>query len=133
MSTATIQNNYYVRNFPTEVPMKAAQGFIATAVVNLMVGSAANVALIGGALAVTATLIEAVTRPIIRAVFPQNPLIARIIQIIVPQALAFGLGVAAAPWIGLSYKLSSSIIGFIAWLVLNDGWYNRNVGLVHVL
>jgi len=127
-----IQNNY-IQNFPSEVPTKAAQGFIATAVINLLAGSASNVALIGGAFAVTATIIEAVARPIIKAVFPRNPGIVIIIQIVMPRMMALGLAASLAPWLGVAYKMSSILMSSLAWLALNNRFLERNVGMVEVL
>jgi hypothetical protein len=129
---SAMQNNY-TTNFPAEVPTKAAQGFIITGAVSLLYGSSANVALLGGAIAVTATLIEALTRPIIKAIFPENPFIVKCIQVCVPRILALGGAIALAPWIGVSYEITSFFIPLIAWIALNDRFYERNVGMVEVL
>lgn len=129
---SAIQNNY-VQKFPAEVPTKAAQGFIATAVINILAGSASNVALVGGAIAATATIIEAVTRPIIKAVFPENPGIVKCIQIIMPKMMALSLAASTAPWLGVAYKMTSVLMPLIAWITLNDRFYERNVGMVEVL
>lgn len=122
-----------MRTFPAEVPTKAAQGFIVTAVINVCTGSANNVALVGGALAATATIIEAVTRPIIRALFPENPGIATFIQICIPKMVVLSLATSIAPWVGVSYKMSSFLLPLIAWVALNAGFYRRNVGMAEVL
>lgn len=120
-------------DFPTEVPTKAAQGFIATATISLFTGCAGNVALLGGAIAATATIIEAVTRPIIRAIFSENPRIAKFIQICTPKMMALGLAASIAPWIGVSYRMTSILLPLIAWVTLNERFYERNVGMVEVL
>ena len=125
--------NYYRQNFPTEVPTKAAQGFLATAVMNLLVGSASNVALVGGAIAATATMIEAVTRPIIKAVFPENPGAAQLIPIVMSVVMALNLAASIAPWLGVAYKMTSGLMPLIARLALNNRFYERNVGIVTVL
>ncbi len=127
-----IQNNY-VKNFPAEVPVKAAQGFVVTAIIKLLVGSAGNVALAGGALAAAATGIEAVTRPIIKGVFPENPEIAKCIQIFIPKMLTLGLASAIAPGISLGYKMTSILFSLIAWAAFNNRFYDRNEGIVEVL
>lgn len=134
MSTTfnTIQNNY-IQNFPAEVPTKAAQGFIATATISLISGSGTSVALLGGVIAATATLIEAITRPIIRAIFPETPFIAKCIQIFIPQMIALSLAASIAPWIGLSYKITTIILPLLAWIALNDRFFERNVGMVEIL
>lgn len=128
----SIQNNY-MQNFPTEVPIKAAQGFIVTATISLIAGYASSIALLGGALAAITTIIEAVTRPIIRAIFPEVPIIAKLIQICVPQMMVLGLADLIAPWIGVSYKMTSILLPLIAWIALNDKFYERNVAMVEVL
>lgn len=131
-SLSAIQNNY-TQNFPAEVPIKAAQGFIVTATINLLNGYNCNVALVGGTVAAIATIIEAVTRPIIRAIFPENPNIAKFIQIVIPKMMALGLAAAVAPWVGISYKMTSILLPVIAWLTLNERFYERNVGMVEIL
>src|SRR5580704_13076427 len=101
MSSLTLEN--YFTRIPDQVPLKAAQSFIATAAINAVFGTPIN-AVLGGAIAVTASLIEAVTRPIIEATFPSNSEIALAIQIVVPNLLATGLFISLAPWIGVTYK-----------------------------
>lgn len=123
----------YVNNIPTEVPIKAAQGFIVTAAISLICGRAARVSFLGGAIAATASLIEALTRPVIRGIFPDNPFIAKSIQICVPKLVALGLAGSIAPWIGVTYKMTSILIPLLAWIALNDRFYERNVGMVEVL
>lgn len=132
VSLGVIQNNY-MQSFPTEVPTKTAQGFIITATINLLNGYNCSVALVGGAIAAIATIIEAVTRPIIRAIFSENPNIAKFIQIVIPKMMALGLAALVAPWIGVSYKMTSVLLPIIAWITLNEGFYERNVGMVEVL
>lgn len=124
--------NQYMQNFPSQVPTKAAQGFIVTTVINLVKGATGSMALLGGAIAVTATLIEAVTRPIITAVFPKHPTIARCIQIITSTMIALGLAASLAPWIGVVYKTTSIVMPLLAMLLLNDGFYEKNEALVQV-
>lgn len=131
-SLSNIQNNY-VKKFPSEVPVKAAQGFVVTAIIKLLVGSASNVALAGGALAAAATGIEAATRPIIKNIFPENPEIAKCIQFFIPKMLTLGLASTIAPGISISYKMTSILLSLIAWVAFNNRFYERNVGIVEVL
>lgn len=125
--------NRYINDLPEQVPVKAAQGFVATAAIHVLMGGVAKVALLGGAIVATATLIEAVTRPIIRAIFPEHPFIGRIIQISVPKIAALGIAIAIAPWIGIAYKTTNFLLPLLAWLTLNNNFYERNVGMVEVL
>jgi hypothetical protein len=128
----TFKNNY-IENFPKEVPLKAAQGFIATGALALFLGATAKVALVGGAIAVTSTLIEAVTRPIIKAVFAENPRVGVCIQVLVSKMASISLAAAVAPWVGVVYQTNLFIFPLIAWISLNEGFYTRNVGMVEVL
>lgn len=132
VTLSSIQSNY-IKNFPAEVPIKAAQGFIVSVAINLVAGAASNMALVAGAIAATATIIEAVTRPIIKAIFPENPKVATVIQVTMSKTIALGLAASVAPWLGVAYKTTSVFIPIIAWLVLNDRFYERNVGMVEVL
>ncbi|MBS0620131.1 MAG: hypothetical protein JSS61_01555 [Verrucomicrobia bacterium] len=131
-SLSAIQNSY-VQKFPDAVPTKTAQSFILTVVINLAIGATAHMALVGGALASTATLIEAVTRPIIREIFPENPQVAEFIQIVMPYMIVIGLATTIAPWVGVAYKTSSVLLPVIGMLVLNNSFYARNVGRAFVL
>ena len=132
ISLSTFQRNYR-RDFPTEVPTKAAQGFIVTATINLIAGHACPVILLGGTLAATATIIEAITRPIIHTLFPDNPGIATYIQSLVPAIMVLSVATSAAPWIGISYQVTSILISFIAWFSLNEDFYKNKVGMVSIL
>jgi len=129
--SATLHNikNNYSTNFPSEVRIKATQGFVATAVISLLFGSALNVALVGGAIAATATLIEAITRPIMLAIFPEHEPITKVIQI----AFSIFLAASLADWVGVSYRVTSPVITGIGLYILNIGSYDRKVGVVAVL
>lgn len=119
--------------FPDKVPLKAAQGFIVTAVINTVFGSSAKVALLGGAIAATATIIEAITRPIIDGLFYKNGRIRLIIQIVVPPAIALGLAASIASWLGVAYKMNSGLIPIIGWLALNSSGLEKNEAMAVVL
>lgn len=124
--------NKYVRLFPSELPMKAAQGFLATMAISLIMGSALNVALFMGAVAVTATLIEAITRPIVRTAFPDNPNIAAGTQIIIPRLLTISLGMQAASWLGTTFRMNGVLLPLLSWFALNEGFYKDNVAVAQV-
>jgi hypothetical protein len=71
--------NYYVNNFPTDVLTKAAQGFTASTILRATFDGVirkgpfnVNEALLTGAMAATATVIEAVSRPIIKMFLPKS-------------------------------------------------------------
>lgn len=123
----------YIKNFPNEVPTKAAQGFVVTAVIHLVIRSGSSVALLGGAIAATATMIEAATRPIIKAIFPENPYIAAFTQIVTTQIMAVGLATSIAPWLGVAFKLTPLVLHLILWPALNYECYKKNVGMVGIL
>lgn len=128
----------YIANLPTEVPMKALQGAVVTVAINLLDSPLSN-ALYGGALAALITAVEAATRPLIRSIFPKNPVIARCIQVTISQLMVLGAASAVAPWIGLTFKMRSILIPLVAWFALNGSfsknqtWYDRNVGMASVL
>ncbi|KKM60242.1 hypothetical protein LCGC14_1543810 [marine sediment metagenome] len=123
--SAKIQREY-VNKFPTKLPIKAAQSFVATGVISLIAGCSAVVALLAGSIAILATTIEALTRPIIKSIFPKNPFVGLFIQICIPEIMAFGLIGVAAPWLGVTYKVSALLLPLIAWLSLNNDFYEKN-------
>lgn len=133
MSTflSAFQHNY-IQNFPTQVPIKAAQSFVATALINVMTGSASTIALAGGCLAATATIIEAVIRPIIKNIFSEHPSIATMTQIIIPTTIALSLAPALVPCFGVVYKTTSVLLPLLAWMTLNQNFYKNNVGMAVV-
>lgn len=129
---STLQANY-MQNFPAQVPIKTAQSFIVTALINIMTGSASSVVLAGSCLAATATIIEAVIRPIIKNIFPRNPSIATMTQIIIPTTIALSLAPTIAPCLGVVYKTTSVLLPILAWMTLNEKFYENNVAMAVVL
>lgn len=129
----SILNRHYMENFPTKMPLKAAQGFLVSATVRLITGCTLSLALFGGGIAAMATLIEAITRPIFRDVFPRTPNVAIAVQIIISLTMGLSLASAIAPWIGLSYKTTSFLLPLIATFCLNQDFYAKNEGLAVVL
>lgn len=123
----------YTETFPDFVPLKAAQGFIVTTAISLLAGSAGSVALVGGAIAAAASFIEAITRPIIRDLFRDHQFVAKLIQVCIPQILALGIAASLVPWLAISYKTTSVLLPIIAWISLNEGFYEKNVGVAVVL
>ncbi|MDP1607903.1 MAG: hypothetical protein Q8L98_01155 [Chlamydiales bacterium] len=132
MSNFTIQS--YVNQLPYNVATKAAQGALITGVISWAFGSTLPVALLGGAIAATATIIEAAVRPLIKNIFPNNPFIARCAQIIIPPTIALSLATSATPWIRLTYKTSFYIIPLLGWIALNEDFLTQqNVAMAWVL
>lgn len=129
----TVFQNNYVQNFPTLIPRKAAQGFIATAAIAIIVGGSFKIAMISGTLAATVTIIEAVTRPIIRSIFPEYPQFAKCIQIFFPKVIAFSLLQAVAPWLIVSYTVESIIVSLAGWYFFNYDFYENNVGMMTII
>jgi len=127
-----IQNNY-IQELPGEIPQKVAQSVIVTVAISLFSGATRNIALLGGAIAGTTTVIEAVTRPILNAIFPENPMVVRCIQIVAPRLMALGLAASLAPWLGVAFQTDGIVLPLIAWFVLNDRYVERNVAMVEVL
>jgi hypothetical protein len=125
-----LDRNSYIENFPRNVPLKMAQGFLATAAINLVFNKGTyRTALLRGSLAALISLVEAVTRPIIKAIFPNTPLAGMIIQIVItPLSIEWLL----EPRIGLS-NTRTPLIPFIAWFILNHGFYGNNEGMAEVI
>ncbi|MBX9744147.1 MAG: hypothetical protein K2X08_02925 [Chlamydiales bacterium] len=132
MSSFTIQN--YTHQIPKDIAIKAAQGAIVTATISLFLGSTVPVALLGSSIAATATIIEALARPLIKNIFPDNQFIARCAQIIIPASAAFYLASSTAPWIGISYHTNFFMFPILGWIALNpDFSTNKNVAIAWVL
>lgn len=126
--------NEYINRIPTELPTKASQAFVITGVMSLCCGSTLVVALLGGSIALLASAIEALTRPIIKSIFPNNTFIGKAIQIILPEMTAFGLADIAMPWVGFSYKITGLLLPILAWLSLNNSnWYEENRAIAAVI
>ena len=125
-----LDRNSYIENFPRNVPLKMAQGFLATAAINLVFNKGTyRTALVRGSLAALISLVEAVTRPIIKAIFPNTPLAGMIIQIVItPLSIEWLL----EPRIGLS-NTRTPLIPFIAWFILNHSFYGNNEGMAEVI
>ncbi len=97
-------------------------------------GSTLLVALLGGSIALLASTIEALTRPIIKSIFPKNNSIGKAIQIVFPEMAAFGLANIAMPWVGFSYKINGLLLPILAWLSLNNSnWYEENRAIASVI
>jgi|GEM_PF-2164380 len=131
INLTTTQNNY-VKNFPQNTPLKAAQGFIVTSLIHLTAGVAGKAAFLGGAVSATATLIEAVTRPIIETIFPKDSIITTCVQLVLAVTLTTTLATAMVPWVGVAHKMTSSSIPILAFIVLNSNAH-ENEALAIVL
>ena len=132
LALSAIQNNYK-EHFPIQVPLKAAQGFAFAATAQLVAGSDLNMALLGGALTATATIIEAVSRPIIITIFPNNECATECIQTTAPRLITMGLANSVAPWIGMTYKMTPIALSLAGHFTLNNNWFQNNVGMVGFL
>lgn len=133
MSATPVAQSTYMQNFPTEVPTKAAQGFIVTAILNILAGRAGSIALLGGTLAAASTVIEAITRPVIKGIFPENPLIAQCIQIFSQKLFVVSVATALTPVLGVTYRATSFVLPIIAWAFLNCQYYEKNIAIAEVL
>ena len=119
MTAITDRIGKFNDHLPHEMPLRAAQGFVATAAISLCLGSAIPVVLLGGAIAAAATIIEGVSRPIFRALFSENPVFAFLVGAVIAPPIALGLAASLAPWIGMSYRVSSFLFPVLASVVLN--------------
>ncbi|PIS01964.1 MAG: hypothetical protein COT85_07420 [Chlamydiae bacterium CG10_big_fil_rev_8_21_14_0_10_42_34] len=123
----------YIDQFPADLPRKSAQAFVATATIGLIYGTAINVSMFGGAVAALATVIETITRPIIGPVFYDSPIAQEVIQTFIPWFIATQLGEMTAPMLGLSFKVSLSILSVIGWNLLNASPFENKKALAFVL
>lgn len=121
---------YYSKKFPSNVPLRALQGFVITTAIRLIFAVPLKKAAIIGALAAAATLVEAVTRPIMRSIFPNHAWIASSVQCIIPSVITLSAASAILPWVGLSYKVS--LLSCVLMLALNHATFQHNEGMVHI-
>lgn len=128
---STIQDNY-VQNFPSQVPKKAAKSFIVTALLRAVTGCTSYMILAPSCVAAMAIIIEAVTRPIIKSIFPpeSTPII---VQIIIPFTIALNSARAIAPYFGTVLQLNSLALSIMVWNNLNVDYYKNNIGMVTIL
>jgi hypothetical protein len=75
----------YAKKFPTNVPSKAAQSFVMNASIVKICGGTYKAAFLSGALSAMTSLLEAITRPFVRSLLPDNPGIAKWVQILAPH------------------------------------------------
>lgn len=116
----------YYQHMPTNIPQKAAQGFLLTAAVCLILGGGSvGVAVLGGSIAVTATIIEALIRPVLRKIFPNHPMLRDFMRFGIPITAAFGLAGALVPLVEVSYQTTSLLVSLIGFLAFNPSSEER--------
>jgi hypothetical protein len=128
-----IQHDMY-HHFPKKVPLKALQGFLLTTGVNLCIGSSYRITLVEGSVAVLATLIEAVTRPLIRRIFPENPVVAKVFQNMSSVLGATGLANAVSPWTQVTITPMMAL--FPIWITLfafNKHAFEKNEAMTYII
>ena len=113
-------SNSYMRYIPSGKVAAATEGLMITTAFQLLRDTSTNAALRCGALSVTATLVEAATRPVIRAILPNHPNLARFIQSIAPIMIVVGLFAPLAPGIQISCELAA-LIGLVRYFLTNNG------------
>jgi hypothetical protein len=92
--------------FPERVPVTAALGFVLSVASTYLGRGSHSVALMKGTMAVTATIIEAATRPIVQGILPNNNRRAALVQCVVPRLITCALALAIAPRFEMSYTTS---------------------------
>ena len=123
----------YVDRMPTQIWMKSAQGLAVTVSISLIAGSSISAALVAGALAVAATLVEAIARPLIKSIFPDNPFIGRTISVFTANGLVLGAAKSIFSFSEIGFNPASYIlVKLIAWLSLNQNFYTDNVAIAEV-
>lgn len=125
--------NGFVDSMPKQLPVKIGQSFIASVALGGFFGATAKVAILAGSIAATATLVEAVARPIIDSVFPENQGIALASTVLISITSAFGLANAASSVTGLTYRVSAPLFSLIGMLCLNQDPRENNLAMAFVL
>lgn len=125
--------NNYVQGIPREIPLKMAQSFIATTTICLIYDAVVPIALLGGMIAATATVIEALTRPIIESLFAEAPFIGKCIQVAMPPLLTLQFFSLLSPWIGIEYRQTNFLLPWISWYVLNERYQERNLAMAVII
>lgn len=90
-----------------DIPSKALQGAVLSMAVHVISGSAYPVALLGGALAAAATVIEAIARPIIEGTFPSNSFFPMFLTTFALLSCINDLGAVAGSKLGIHYSPTS--------------------------
>jgi hypothetical protein len=124
--------NSYTAQIPNQLLIKTAQSFCATAAISLFMGSRLSVAALGGGIAAVTAVVVALTIPIIKATFPDNPFLAQFSAIVMASGLMLGLTDRASALVGIAYKTVSPLLSFLACLALNDDWYRENKAIAVV-
>jgi hypothetical protein len=132
-----LTQDQYVREFPAYVPLKMAQGGIATTALHLLASCEPHVALLWGAMAATATLIEAVTRPIIKSLFSENESLITLTQSCVPRMTVLMFVDSWIPWAGKTYKISilsfQFLISCVLMAIFNEKFYDKKIARIEVI
>ena len=95
--------NEIKNGIPREIPTRAAQSALLTAGLRLFaVSSTPKIALIGGCVAATATIVEAIARPVLASILPRDSYVRTAIQF----ALTVACGTHLAKEL-VNYRISS--------------------------
>lgn len=132
----------WYEGLPNDLSTQAFRGFLATTALRLFTSKGSlTQALFVGAVAATATAIEAATRPIIRSMINHyfietkyNDKIEKVIQVSLPKIIAVSLAAPIMSWTGLTSTIIISSIGtlFATWIFFNEDFYNRNTATIEV-
>lgn len=112
--------NAFIQELPTQIPQKAMQGALATAAIKISLGAPRNMALAGAGIAASMTLIDALMRPVLKNTFPQNKLIAAIVNSVFFGAAYNVFTQAAGRYVGTPYKISNLFLSLAATFFLNN-------------
>lgn len=85
MSNLSFFSSDYFQKIPTKIPLTALQGFLLSVAWRVIPNQSMNEALVAGTLAATATVIEALSRPIMQSLYPKGSVIGKLIQIYIPS------------------------------------------------
>jgi hypothetical protein len=132
----------YMDDFPENLPRATAQAFIATTIIGACLGATIPNAALLGAVAATATLLDAVCRPIFRAIFaPETKateLAAKFLSVGGARLAALHLIASINPWTASVCAATKGFftvryaVGACSTLLLNNGIDEKNHAFVNV-
>lgn len=115
---ATQAKDWYVANLPERMPGQIAHSFLFGAALVLISEEAVGVALLGGAMAATSTLVSKLCVPLIKRICP-NEAVVELVEVVAFAYTAFQLESFALPYFGEDTASSLFAGSALSWLSVN--------------
>lgn len=119
LNTFTEYKDDYIDKLPSDILKRTAQGFFIAATLSVISGSAGSAVLIAGALAASVTLVEAVTRPIIKSIFDDMS-VSLTCSIIFTRLIVMTAASVFVPSIVFKNTIGNSIINYLFFFYINE-------------